>query len=383
MSYIRTSSALSREAAAKERLESTVYYQSINLAAQARSAGQVRLAELLLLDCKPSLRGWEWRYLQRLRDGQTAAVNHSSHLFSLAISRDGKYIAVGGSDGVVTVRDTQQLGVVRVLHAHAGWARSVAFSPDGLRLVTGGWDRRVRVWDVKTGQPVWGPEAGEADDIVQCVAFRPDGGLIVTSGAVGSHSRLECRDRRPDEGERESRRQRVRVGIQSRRAIASVGWQRRTRQDLADGHRQPGASSPRPGRANPRSSVQSGREFARGGQRRLLHEGTTRRAVHLGDELRPIATPARRSRRQRVLCSVQSRRDTRRGGWQCRSDGEGVGHSDRTASDQSAWPYRGDRGPWASAPMATGSSPRAATIRCEFGTRHRCRAQPGIEAAAC
>ena len=164
-------------------LESALYYQTINLTERARTAGQVRIAEQLLLDCKLSLRGWEWEYLHRLRYGQMPAIDHASHLFSLAVSGDGKFIAVGGSDGTVTIRESQRLGKVRVLQAHASsWARSVAFSPDSQRLVTGGWDRRVRVWEVNNGEMVW---QANAEDNVQCVAFHPDGQSIASSGVPG------------------------------------------------------------------------------------------------------------------------------------------------------------------------------------------------------
>jgi hypothetical protein len=180
--HFRTSAALTREAAANKQLESTLYYQTIDLAEQARAAGQVRLAEQLLRDCKPALRGWEWHYLNRLRYGRTPAVEHPSHLFTLAVSPGGRLVAVGGSDGTITVRDGQRLGVVWRRRAHDSWARSVAFSPDSQRLVSGGWDRRIRLWNMTDDLPMW---EAKADDIVQCVAYHPDGHLIASSGASG------------------------------------------------------------------------------------------------------------------------------------------------------------------------------------------------------
>src|SRR5690606_29678806 len=38
-----------------------------------------------------------------------------------------------------------------VLEGHSGAAMSVAYSPDGHRLASGGTDRRVVLWDVTTG----------------------------------------------------------------------------------------------------------------------------------------------------------------------------------------------------------------------------------------
>ncbi|MGI0484863.1 hypothetical protein ACN4EK_05445 [Pantanalinema rosaneae CENA516] len=58
---------------------------------------------------------------------------------------------------------------------------SVAFSPDGTRLVSGGFDKTVRLWDVKTGAPIGKPLQGH-EKTVQFVAFSPDGTRIVSSG---------------------------------------------------------------------------------------------------------------------------------------------------------------------------------------------------------
>ena len=57
--------------------------------------------------------------------------------------------------------------------------RSVAFSPDGHRIVSGSYDRTLRLWDAATGQPIGPPLTGHTD-VVRSVAFSPDGRRIVS-----------------------------------------------------------------------------------------------------------------------------------------------------------------------------------------------------------
>ncbi len=56
---------------------------------------------------------------------------------------------------------------------------SVAFSPDGHRIVSGSDDNTVRLWDAATGQPIGQPLTGHNAPVAS-VAFSPDGKRIVS-----------------------------------------------------------------------------------------------------------------------------------------------------------------------------------------------------------
>ncbi len=68
-------------------------------------------------------------------------------LDALGLSPDGKLIALGSDMGAVLL-DAVTGRVVAVLNGHRGDVCSVAFSPDGQRLATGGRDTTIVVWDV-------------------------------------------------------------------------------------------------------------------------------------------------------------------------------------------------------------------------------------------
>src|SRR5262249_54614695 len=74
--------------------------------------------------------------------------------------------------------------VALTLRGHANTVRSVAYSPDGGRLASGGSDGQVILWDPRTGDKVCsfpGLALG-----VCCVAFSPDGQSIAAAG-LGSN----------------------------------------------------------------------------------------------------------------------------------------------------------------------------------------------------
>jgi WD40 repeat protein len=67
---------------------------------------------------------------------------------------------------------------------------SVAFSPDGKRIVTGGIDQSAKVWEIRSDLAI--DKAGrelltlkgrtDLTDLIYCVAFSPDGQRIATAG---------------------------------------------------------------------------------------------------------------------------------------------------------------------------------------------------------
>jgi len=117
---------------------------------------------------------------------------HSGPVHCVAFSPRGDLLATGGGSRAGREDDKPLEGDLRVwdartglekhkLWGHTGQVSSVAFSPDGLRLASGGADSAVKLWDPFSGQEVLTLRGhGEA---VQAVAFSPDGWQLVSAGA--------------------------------------------------------------------------------------------------------------------------------------------------------------------------------------------------------
>ncbi len=100
-----------------------------------------------------------------------------------ALSPDGKTLATGSARdrSPILLWDLQAGGLRATLAGNKLESTSVAFSPDGAVLASGGRDGAVRLWDVRTGKPT-AVLSGRGGDVFG-VAFSPDGKTI----AAGSH----------------------------------------------------------------------------------------------------------------------------------------------------------------------------------------------------
>jgi serine/threonine protein kinase/WD40 repeat protein/tetratricopeptide (TPR) repeat protein len=177
----------------------------------------------LAADGKALVAGCEQGFVAWDLEGPDRWVMRAGNVISVAISRDGRVLAIAGrqlelwslatkrllaswptpqagarvefsADGRVLlavangapvagwpVSDTPER---RVFDGHAQGVSAVAFSPDGRQLVSVSKDRTVQLWDAATGRP---PRTltGHPGEI-EAAAFNPDGSLLATGDLVGA-----------------------------------------------------------------------------------------------------------------------------------------------------------------------------------------------------
>lgn len=112
---------------------------------------------------------------------------YSDRVFSVAFSPDGQLLATGSEDQWVRIWEWRTGTLRHQLSGHTDEVRSVAFAPQAqnsqrLTLASASYDGSVRLWDAVSGECA---QVLPGATKLRSVAFSPDGKTLATGGAAG------------------------------------------------------------------------------------------------------------------------------------------------------------------------------------------------------
>jgi WD40 repeat protein len=105
---------------------------------------------------------------------------HSSGPLSVAISPDGRTLAVGYGPYDIILWDARTGQRQKLLEGHRNWVVSLGFSADGQRLISGSGDGTARIWNVTTGKE-FGRIRFQGSPYVNAVGLSPKGDVAFAS----------------------------------------------------------------------------------------------------------------------------------------------------------------------------------------------------------
>ena len=107
-------------------------------------------------------------------------TGHTMAVMSVSYSPNGVCIVTGSWDKTIRIWDAESGAVVgEPLMGHNWGVYSVAYSPDGHHIISGSYNHTIRIWDAKTGAAVSDP-LKEHTLAVLSVAYSPDGHHIIS-----------------------------------------------------------------------------------------------------------------------------------------------------------------------------------------------------------
>jgi len=172
---------------AEDRLDSlrrSLYCNNVALAQHALESFNTANLRALLQDCDPDLRGWEWRYLERLADSSLATLRgHFLPVTAVGFDPVGRWLVSASEDRTLRLWRLPGGEPLARLAGHTDIVEDLAVSPDGQSIASVGRDRTLRLWDVHAGLEL--ACAGPCATTLSSVAFSPDGMGLLTGDAKG------------------------------------------------------------------------------------------------------------------------------------------------------------------------------------------------------
>jgi len=136
-----------------------------------------------------SLREWNLETGEQIgndwRDGE-------SRVYAAALSPNGKKIVSGGGDGIVKLWDIDASKIIAKWTGHVDGITSVCWNRDGGRILSGSYDGTAVVWDAESGNTILAIKTGHS--FVYSAIYSPDETMIASGGGSRENELIKIWD---------------------------------------------------------------------------------------------------------------------------------------------------------------------------------------------
>ena len=149
----------SRQLAEKEKVQAEAarviadlnsYVANIRLSDLSIQHSRYHIASNALKDCPAPLRHWEWGRLKYLTTLDALTVPYPKLITAVCISADNFTVALADTDHGITVRNLITGESTRLARNKESEIISMAMSGPASKLIVGGYDKTVELWDLET-----------------------------------------------------------------------------------------------------------------------------------------------------------------------------------------------------------------------------------------
>jgi WD40 repeat protein/serine/threonine protein kinase len=187
-SYEATVAAQQRDAALAARTRALTQTANARLKESDAAGAMAILLELSPNQATGSARDpEELNAFQQARaaDAQRLVVTgHEDSVHTVAYSPDGRRVVTASADATARIWDSVTGRQLTVLTGHTKAVRSAFFSSDGEKVVTAGYDGTARIWNAATGQQLMLLTGHNGR--IHFAVFSPDGHTIVAASGDGT-----------------------------------------------------------------------------------------------------------------------------------------------------------------------------------------------------